>query len=191
MTQGFDSADWDSVPDVGLDGRTICPYPTTAPGGISWHDYFEQLKEQGIINYGDRSEAVEDDDEDDGTEVFKGYGPVRVTREAEEFDEPISPLQSYIKLAHKHGWEIESIAHAFSEAAGKPYGTGEKAGQMRPDYEIETQWAHLRKAGAGKVSISYTIINGTARGNYTLRLHQGQSKSDAGIRAIIKGESNG
>lgn len=189
MSQGFSSVDWDDAPRLfSEDGRSIAPYPAPAPTGESWRTYFNRLKSEGLIDFG-RTEV--EDEQDDAAAVFKGYAPVRITSPAEEFDEPISALAAFVKLGHQNGWEIEGLARASSTARGLPYGSGEQRGVLRPDYNIETQWVHLVKPGHGKVSISYTIINGTTRGNRTLRLHNGERKGDADIRRIIKGEEDG
>lgn len=180
MTQGFSSADWDSVPDVDETGRTICPYPTTAPGGESWHDYFTRYREQ--------QKALTEEpepEEDEGEAVFKDYGPVTISREAEEFDEPISTLATWIKAAHKGGWEILSIAHAESFAEGKPIASGERAGQPRPDYNIDTQWAHFKR-GKDRASVIYTIINGKTRGSRTGRYFNGERLGDADMKERMK-----
>lgn len=184
MTQGFSSADWDAVPDVHPDGRTVLPHPSVSPGGMGWHEYFAKLRAARV------APEVEDSD-DDGAAIYKGHEAGRIVREAEEFDDPISPLAAFVKLGHKNGWEIKALSHAFSEHRGKPVQTGERAGQMNPDYSVELQWLHLRKEGHRQVSVSYTIINGEARGNYTLRLYGGERKSDAEIKAIIKGDGDG
>lgn len=180
MTQGFSSADWDSVPNVDLDGRTINPYPTTHESGMSWAEYFAKMRaEQKALR------EPEPEDEDEGAVVFKDYGPVVVTQEAEEFDDPISALAAWVKRAHAGGWEILSIAHALSFAKGKPFGSGEKEGQPRPDFNIDTQWAHFKR-GKDRASVIYTIVNGKTRGDRTNRYFNGEPVGDKEMQARMK-----
>lgn len=183
MTQGFSSADWDAIPDVALDGRSILKYPSKAPDGRDWHDYFASLPSARTVIEPEPGEDGEDGSGD--AAVFKDYGPVSITQEAEEFDDPISPLATWVKRAHDNGWEILSIAHALSFAEGKPFGTGEKAGQPRPNYHVDTQWAHFKR-GRDLASVIYTVINGTPRGARTGRFFNGERLGDADMRTRMK-----
>lgn len=181
MTQEFSSPDWGAVPNVDTTGRTIPEFPTVHPSGVTWKDYFARMAAERKA----RSQPDPEEDTDDETAVFKDYGPVTIIRPAEENDEPVSALAAWVKTAHSNGWEILSIANALSFAKGKPYATGEKAGQPRPDYNVDTQWAHFKR-GKDRASVIYTIINGTARGTRTGRFFNGERLSDAEMKRRMK-----
>lgn len=177
-----DSFDWDAVPDVALDGRSILKHPSVAPNGMEWHEYFNLLKEEGAISYGEAK--VEEGPPDPG-KVYGDWGPVRITQEAEEFDDPIGPLATYVKLAHKGGWEIVSLAHALSFAEGLAYKTGAKEGTIRADRNIELQWAHFKR-NRQRASVCFTIINDKVQGTATARLFGGVQQSDAEMKEKMK-----
>lgn len=123
-----------------------------------------------------RNAATEDDTEFD----------IVITQSAEEFDDPISTLAAYIKLAHQHGWEILSLAHSFAYAKGKPFKSGANEGQVRPDQHHETQWTHLRRDN-DIVEVYVSIINEEPRGNLTVRRLNGLKIADRDLKNYIKG----
>lgn len=136
----------------------------------------------------DAESAQADADEgDESMAVIPNYEPVVVHQTAYEFDDPTKALAGFVKIGHENGWELLSLARALSSAKGKPYGSGERQGQPRPDYDIDTQWVHFRKRGVGKVSICFTIINGTVRGNRTTRLFNGVQMGDADMKRVLRG----
>ena len=166
---------WDDVEDIEYRPihRTKPKYPTYGPGdGRSWHEYFNELRAQG----GEGADQSEEDDSE--------Y-EVTVTRAAEEFDEPINALATYVKLLHANGWRLANLGHAFAFAKGKPFKTGANEGKPRPDQEIETQWVYAERNG-DRIAVSYTIVNGKVRGNATARRMNGSAYADAELKARIK-----
>lgn len=150
---------------------------------MGWADYFDKLKADGTISYGDGKD--EDAPKVDPQKVYSDWGPVRITQEAEEFDDPIPTLAAWVKLANANGWEILSLAHALSFAEGLPYLSGAKEGVKRGDREIEVQWAHFRK-GKDRASVLYTLINGKTYGAQTARLFNGEAQGDADMKRKMK-----
>lgn len=185
----FDSPDWDSVPDVGLDGRTRPKHPALAPGGLGWHEFFQKLKAEGVIGYGDAKarKAAESDDQDSTNpmKVYKDYAPIQLTQPAEEFDDPCGPLSNYVKLGLKNGWELISLAHSRSFAEGLPYASGQKEGAKRGDRDIELQWVHFKRDG-NRASILYTLFNGIVYGTAVRRYFNGEALSDSGMKEKMK-----
>ena len=176
MTTVFDP--WSEIKPVSVrsaDGRTINPYATYGPGnmpGVSWHEYFVKMR-------ADDAKARQDDDDEDYEIV--------ITKPAEEFDDPCSPLAAVVKLAHKHGWLIHTMAHAFSFQKGKVFKGGAHAGEKRPDSNIELQWAFLEKGDSNRIVVSYTIINDKVSGIHTYRSHNGRRPlSDAELKEGIR-----
>lgn len=119
-----------------------------------------------------------------GADNDEEFAPV-VTLEAEEFDEPVSALASIISTAHKAGWSIVSIAHSQAFEKGKPFKTGDKAGQLRPDRELECQWVHLER-GKQRAVVYYDLVNGITRSATTLRRINGVRYSDSEFKAKLK-----
>lgn len=168
---------WDDVPDIEIPRHLIRskpPFPDPAPELTAkvWERW--RAERQAHLH------PTEESDEE--------Y-EVTVTREAEEFDEPIKALATFVSLAHKSGWEIVELGHALAFAKGKPFKSGANEGKPRPDQEIETQWLYARKPEVGRIAVSYTIVNGTVRGNMTSRSYNGTKYSDRDFKAIIKGET--
>lgn len=153
--------------------RSVPAFPDPDPAGTTamWERLRVERNEAHVV--------VEDEDE------FE----ITVTQEAEEFDEPISALGTYVKLAVKSGWDIVNLGHSRAFAKGKPFKSGANEGQSRPDQNIETQWLYAEKEGCGRIAVSYTIINDTTRGTMTARRHNGTAYGDRELKSIIKGES--
>lgn len=124
------------------------------------------------------------------SEAGEEESDITITLPAEEFDDPIKPLAGVVSLAHKNGWEIVSLAHSMAFEKGKPFKTGARAGQVRPDMTHECQWVHLKKPGVGRVAVYYSIVNDVPRGNAVARRFNGNRYSDRELKAIIKGEHN-
>ena len=142
---GFNSPDWDSVPDIAPDGRSYVPFPdphpefTAAMWGRQRADRAARL-----------ALAEPDENEDpDAHSAYKDYHPPTITREAEEFDEPCSALATWVKTAHTNGWEIVELAHALSVSEGKPYGSGAQMGELRPTRNVDLQWLKIEKVKNG------------------------------------------
>ena len=174
------SFDWDAVPDMTGDGRSIVPFPDPDPEGTAkmWAAWREDHEQRTALR-----DVVVDDDEP--IEVYKNNEPPVITQSAEEFDEPCSALGSFIKLAHTHGWDIVEIAHSRATARGKVIKSGERAGQFNPDWDIETQWLKIEKAGVGRGVVSYTLVNDKTYNVY--RSFNGLAgRSDAEMRGLIK-----
>ena len=169
---------WDDVPTESYraeDGRTVSPYKTFGPKnqpGVSWHEYFAAIRAQ----YHD-PEAEEEDDEE--------YEIV-ITQEAEEFDDPCSPLATWVKRAHAAGWSIHTLAHAFSTQKQKPFKGGERAGQPRPDRNYEAQWLFVEKKGVGRATVYYLLNNGKVESVSTTRSFNGRRVSDKELQEILK-----
>lgn len=179
--QGFDSVDWDSVPDVSLDGRSIPRFPDPHP------EFTAAVWERWRADQAARK-TVHVPEADAADDVYRNYEPPVVTLAAEEFDEPVRPLAGFVKLAHEHGWNIVELAHARSSAKGKVIQSGQRAGERHSDRETETQWIKLEKPGVGRAVISYTIHNGKTDSTATYRSFNGSVRSDADMKAILKGE---
>lgn len=178
------SFDWDSVPDVTLDGRSIVPYPDPDPEGTArmWERWNAERAERTAMR-------ASSPDEDAPPDVYRNYEPPAITMEAEEFDEPISALAGVLKLAVGAGWSIAELAHSTSEAAGKVIQSGTRAGERHPDRSTETQWVKLEKPGVGRAVVSYTIHNGKTDSTATYRSFNGLAgRSDAEMKSILKGE---
>lgn len=175
---GFDSVDWDSVPEYYLDGRSKVPFPDPHPefSAAVWDRW--------------RADRVPDEpiaDVDGASDVYRNYEPPVITLEAEEFDEPIRPLATFVTLAHKSGWSIVELAHSRSFARGKIIQSGERAGERHPDRDTETQWLKIEKSGVGRAVISYTIHNGKAESQATYRSFNGLAgRSDAEMKELIR-----
>lgn len=166
---------WDDVPDIELPRHLIrskVPFPDPDPEFTA--AVWERLRAARNASH----EEVSDDEYE-----------ITVTHAAEEFDEPCKALATFVSLAHKNGWRIVNLAHAFAFAKGKPFKSGANEGQPRPDQNIETQWLYAEKEGVGRIAVSYTIVNGVARGNMTVRGFNGARYSDRDFKAIIKGEA--
>jgi hypothetical protein len=164
---------WDAVPDIEVPRhlvRSKVPFPDPAPEMTA--RMWENLRAA-------RHEAHEEEDDSE-------YA-ITITQEAEEFDDPISPLAAYVKLAHAKGWTIHTLAHSLAFARGKVFKSGANEGQPRADQNIETQWLFAEKPGTGRVVVSYEIVNGTPRGAGVYRRFNGKSYSDRELKAIIKG----
>ena len=171
---------WASVPDVSLDGRTILPYPDPDPVGTA--SMWARWKEERAIH---KAGGVVVSDEDGADDVYKNNEPPVTVLEAEEFDDPCNALGSAIKLAHANGWQLFELAHSRATARGKVVKTGERAGQRNKDWDIETQWVKLEKAGTGRAVISYTLVNGATYNVY--RSFNGLAgRSDAEMKGLIK-----
>ena len=179
--QGFDSIDWDSVPDVSLDGRSIPRFPDPHP------EFTAAVWERWRADQAARK-AVFVPEADAGDDVYRNYEPPVITMAAEEFDEPISALGTYVKLALGSGWTLVELAHARSAARGKVIQSGQRAGERHPDRQTETQWIKLEKPGVGRAVISYTIHNGKTDSTATYRSFNGTVRSDADMKAILRGE---
>jgi hypothetical protein len=177
------SFDWDAVPDMTLDGRSIVPYPDPDPEGTAkmWDKWRADREERTA------APVSADDDEDAAIEVYKNNHPPLITQSAEEFDEPCSALGSFVKLAHAHDWDIVELAHSRAAARGKVIKSGERAGESNPDWDIETQWLKVEKGGVGRGVVGYTLINGKTYKVY--RSFNGLAgRSDAEMKSILKGE---
>lgn len=164
---------WASVPDIELPRhlfRSKIEYPDPAPEMTA--RMWENLRAR-------RAERVEEEDDSEYE--------ITITQEAEEFDEPIRPLSTYVALAHANGWNIHTLAHSRAFLRGRPFKSGEQAGVPRPDQDIETQWFFAEKPGTGRVVVSYEIVNGTPRGAGVYRRFNGKRYSDRDLKAIIKG----
>lgn len=181
MTQGFDSNDpWSNTPGFTLDGRSTVPYPDPDPQGTA-----EMWRAWKVDRTARRAASSAVPDEDAADDVFKNHEPPIITREAEEFDDPISALASWMKTAHANGWKLHEMSHAFCHAKGKMIKSGAKEGQFNPDREIETQWIKIEKSDVGRAVISYTIINGKTYSCY--RSFNGLAgRSDAEMKEIVK-----
>jgi hypothetical protein len=121
--------------------------------------------------------------EDDDSEY-----DISVTDAAEEFDDPIGPLAQYVKLAHANGWTIHALGHSKAFAKGKPFKTGANEGQPRPDQHIEQQWGYFVR-DRNVVEVSYMIVNGTPRGNMTVRRLNRVAMADRDLKNAIKAEA--
>lgn len=172
---------WDTVPEPPtapqavrvLTDRTKPAYPDPAPELTA--KVWEKIRAE--------REARKNPDPEDESEF-----EITVTQEAEEFDEPVSPLAGYVKLAHANGWEIVQLGHSRAFAKGKPFKSGANEGKPRPDKEIEQQWLYARKAGVGGFAISYTVENGKVQGSKTARIFNRERYADADFKALIKGQ---
>ena len=180
---------WDDVPTESYraeDGRTVSPYKTFGPKdqpGVSWHEYFAAIRAQCHD-----PEAEEEDDEEYEiviTQDDEEYEIV-ITQEAEEFDDPCSPLATWVKRAHTAGWSIHTLAHAFSTQKQKPFKSGERAGQPRPDRNYEAQWLFVEKKGVGRATVYYLLNNGKVESVSTTRSFNGRRVSDKELQEILK-----
>lgn len=179
--QGFDSVDWDSVPDVTLDGRSLPSFPDPHP------EFTAAVWERWRADQAERK-AVHVPEADEADDVYRNYEPPVVTMAAEEFDEPISSLGAYVKRAVSNGWTIVELAHSRSSAKGKVIKSGQRAGERHPDRSTETQWLKIEKPGVGRAVISYTIHNGKTDSTATYRSFNGSVRSDAEMKAIMEGK---
>lgn len=174
MTGNDHAPDWGAVePLAATDstGRGINPYETFGPAwpgqeGASWHDYFKSLR------LARNPEPAEDENEDDVTE-----GEIVITREAEEFDDPISPLARVVARAHKEGWQLHTLAHAYSTAHGKAPKSGPRKGIVPAPKDQELQWAFFEKPGVGRAVVSYLIVEGNVNSGRTYRSLNGRRVS--------------
>ena len=182
VADAMTAPDWGSVkPMAATDstGRGINPYETFGPAwpgreGQSWHDYFKSLRVART------PEPVEDDDDD----VVEGE--IVVTREAEEFDEPVSALAKVVARAHKAGWQLHTLAHAYSTAHGKPTKSGPRKGIVPAPKNQELQWAFFEKPGVGRAVVSYLIVEGMVNSGRTYRSLNGRRVSDADLTEGFK-----
>lgn len=176
---------WDDVPDVTVDGRSMVPFPDPAP------ELTAAMWDRWRADRAARRKAVApqpEDGDEDASSPFKGWEYPVITKPAEEFDEPCSSLGGWVKLAHASGWTLVELAHAFSTAKGKPFATGNKAGTIRGDRNMEIQWLKIEKAGVGRAVIAYPLNNGKTEGTRVYRSFNGQRYNDADMRKIVKGE---
>jgi uncharacterized protein (DUF4415 family) len=120
------------------------------------------------------------------TEEDEAEFDIVITETAHEFDDPISPLAGYLKLAHAHGWEILTLSRSRAFAKGKPFKSGANEGKPRPDQNIENQWCHLR-LDRDIVEVYYTLVNGEPRGNDTMRRLNRERIGDRDLKNYIKG----
>ena len=175
---------WDAIPvtpvrDSG--GFTINPYATFGPAympDVSWHDFFYSIR----LGRSKEINATPEEDDDDVT-----AGETVITREAEEFDDPCSPLAKKIALAHRHGWDIATLAHSFAFEAGKITKSGKNAGRKAPDKEWELQWVFLEKEGVGRAVVAYHLAGGVVNGTLTRRSFNGTQLSDTAFNEALKG----
>lgn len=174
------SFDWDSVPDMTLDGRSIPPYPDPDPEGTA--RMWEKWREDRARRAGSKGAEA---DEDAAIEVYKNNEPPIILQGPEEFDEPCSALASFVKLGHANDWNLVELAHSTATARGKIIKSGDRAGESNPDWTIETQWVKIEKLGMGRAVISYTLVNGKTYKTY--RSFNGLAgRSDAEMRELIK-----
>lgn len=174
------SNQWDSVPDVSLDGRSVVPYANPDPEGTAL--MWERWKADREVRVDARQAEP---DEDAGSDVYKNNEPPVITLAAEEFDEPCNALGSALKLAHSSGWTLVELAHSRATARGKVVKSGAREGQRNKDWDIDTQWIKLEKSGVGRAVISYTLVNGATYNVY--RSFNGMAgKSDAEMKGILK-----
>lgn len=178
---GFTSADWESVPEYYLDGRSKVPFPDPDPEGTAkmWEEWKADRARRTALRVD--APVVDEDATDD---VYKNHEPPVITLEAEEFDDPVSSLASYVKLACGNGWTLIELAHSQCFAKGKTIKSGARAGETHPDREIETQWMKIEKLGVGRAVVSYTIINGKTDSVY--RSFNTLNLSDKDMKAAIK-----
>jgi len=186
----FSSPDWGAVPDVHTDGRSILPYPDLHPeftAGVWERQKAYRAQKRAELDAKDNTLNHGDDDEDVNS-AYKDYYPPTVTKEAEEFDDPCSALATWVKRVVEGGWELVELAHAESISEGKPYGSGDKAGQIRPTRNVDLQWIKAEKEGVGRVLISYPVIDGKVYGTRVSRGFNGSLYGDADMQKILKGE---
>lgn len=167
---------WDTLPEYAPDGRKQNPFRTDGPAhmpNLTWHEYFQWIKGKTID-----TEAVEEEEEEVEYDIV-------ITQEAEEFDEPTSALATWVSRAHKAGWEISSLAHAFSEQEQPPFKSGTRAGEARPRREYEAQWLHAKKGGH-RASFYYLLNQGKVVAGKASRHYDGQVKSDAEMKTLIE-----
>lgn len=164
---------WDEVPLPG--DRTKPAYPDPHP------EFTAQVWERWRQERAERLAALDKAQNADNDKDFDAV----ITLEATEFDDPVKPLAGVVALAHKSGWEIESLAHSQASEKGKPFKTGAKAGQLRPDRELECQWAHFSR-GNDRALVYYDVINDEVRSATTLRRINGVRYSDAEFKAKLK-----
>lgn len=173
---------WDDVPDIAPDGRSLIEFPDPHPEFTA--EVWERWRADRAARAG--VEEIDPDADPDAHSAYKDYHPAQVTQEAEEFDEPCSSLAGWVKRAHASGWEIVELAHALSSSEGKPYGSGEKAGQPRPTREVDLQWLKIEKAGVGRGLIVYPVVNGKVLGTRVSRRFNGSVMSDKEMNEKVK-----
>lgn len=173
---------WDDVPDVHPDGRSIIAFPDPHPEFTA--GVWDRLRADRKARLGLKD--VDPDEDPDARSAYKDHYPARVTQEAEEFDEPCSALATWVKLAHKQGWEIVELAHAVSVSEGKPYGSGAQAGELRPTRNVDLQWLKIEKAGVGRGLVVYPVVNGKVLGTRVSRRFNGSMVSDAEMKEVVK-----
>lgn len=178
------SPNWDDVPDIAPDGRSFVPFPDPHP------EFTAGVWERWRADKAARAGVVEDDpDADpDASSAYKDYHPARVTQEAEEFDDPCRALGAWVKAAVKGGWEIVELAHALSVSEGKPYGSGDKAGEPRPTRHVDLQWLKIEKKGVGRGLIVYPVVNGEVLGTRVSRRFNAQVMSDKAMKEMVKND---
>lgn len=176
----FSSPDWDAVPDVYTDGRSILQYPNPAPELTAkmWEKQHAYRAEMRAAD-----EVVSDD-----SEVYMGYEAPIVYEIATEFDDPCRPLAGLVKLAHGNGWELVELSHALSFMKGKAFAGGDKAGQRRPDRRTDLQWAKLQKSGVGRILLCFPVVNDAVVSANVMRRFNGLLHGDRDMRKILKGE---
>lgn len=178
----MENPNWDDVPDIAPDGRSFVPFPDPDPeftAGVWARHHADRAARRGIVE-------VDPDEDPDANSAYKDYHPAKVTQEAEEFDEPCKPLAAWVKKAHANGWEIVELAHALSVSEGKPFGSGEKAGQPRPTRHVDLQWLKIEKAGVGRGLIVYPVVNGEVLGTRVSRRFNGSVMSDKEMNEKVK-----
>lgn len=176
------SPNWDDVPDIAPDGRSLVPYPDPHPefiAGVWGRHRVDKEARQGAMEGDPDADA-------DAHSAYKDYYPAKVTQEAEEFDEPCSALATWVKRAHANGWDIVELAHALSVSEGKPYGTGAQAGEPRPTRHVDLQWLKIEKTGVGRGLIVYPVVNGAVLGARVSRRFNGQVMGDKEMNEKVK-----
>ena len=152
--------------------RTKLPYPSVAPDGRTWEEYFREMRNERM------SSEAEAEAEDEGEKIT-------VTKPA-EFVKSGWPraLTPWVKLLTTHGWQF-AVGNAHATVAPVWY-TDRSRGIRHPERKVETWWIDAVR-GSIRVRMSWSYRGGkidSARSGKTSNDKFGRY-SDAEMKELI------
>lgn len=173
------ATEWDNLPEVRA--RVGIRYPGPDPEGVAraWKK-IEEEKAAAKTLIQERPPTI-----------FPGYENPVITLAAEEFDDPCQSLSGYVKLALANGWTLVTLSHSKAFLEGRAFESGQKAGIIRPDRDVEIQWAHFEKKGTGRAVVYFTLSDGKPKSSDAIRRLNGKRFSDSDMKKILKGTFDG